>query len=408
MSLNAQVSAERVHIGFFGLRNAGKSSLVNRVIGQTLSIVSEVRGTTTDPVRKAMELLPVGPVVIIDTPGLDDEGALGEERVRRTRRVLDQTDIAVLVVDAAAGLSQADRELMQLFEGKRIPFVVAMNKTDLVSVPESVPENTIYVSAQKNENIYALKEKIAALARSAASPRELIADLVSSGDAVVLVTPIDSAAPKGRLILPQQQTIRALLDAGCVPVVTRETELSRTLSLLSEPPTLVVTDSQAFGIVSKIVPESVRLTSFSILFARYKGDLRTAVLGAAALRRLKDGDTVLISEGCTHHRQCGDIGTEKLPRWVKSYTGRDVNFAFTSGGEFPDDLSPYALVIHCGACMLNEREMQSRLCRAAEQSVPITNYGIAIAQMHGILDRAHTAEVAEPPELLHSKPGKER
>lgn len=388
MSLNAQVSAERVHIGFFGLRNAGKSSLVNRVTGQTLSIVSEVRGTTTDPVRKAMELLPVGPVVIIDTPGLDDEGALGEERVRRTRRVLDQTDIAVLVVDAAAGLSQADRELMQLFEGKRIPFVVAMNKADLVSVPESVPENTIYVSAQKNENIYALKEKIAALARSAASPRELIADLVSSGDAVVLVTPIDSAAPKGRLILPQQQTIRALLDAGCVPVVTRETELSRTLSLLSEPPALVVTDSQAFGIVSKTVPESVRLTSFSILFARYKGDLRTAVLGAAALRRLKDGDTVLISEGCTHHRQCGDIGTEKLPRWVKSYTGRDVNFAFTSGGEFPDDLSPYALVIHCGACMLNEREMQSRLCRAAEQSVPITNYGIAIAQMHGILDRA--------------------
>lgn len=398
MSLNAQVSAERVHIGFFGLRNAGKSSLVNRVTGQTLSIVSEVRGTTTDPVRKAMELLPVGPVVIIDTPGLDDEGALGEERVRRTRRVLDQTDIAVLVVDAAAGLSQADRELMQLFERKRIPFVVAMNKADLVSVPESVPENTIYVSAQKNENIYTLKEKIAALARSAASPRELIADLVSPGDAVVLVTPIDSAAPKGRLILPQQQTIRALLDAGCVPVVTRETELSRTLSLLSEPPALVVTDSQAFGIVSKIVPESVRLTSFSILFARYKGDLRTAVLGAAALRRLKDGDTVLISEGCTHHRQCGDIGTEKLPRWAKSYTGRDVNFAFTSGGEFPDDLSPYALVIHCGACMLNEREMQSRLCRAAEQSVPITNYGIAIAQMHGILDRA-----LQPFSALHAE-----
>lgn len=398
MSLNAQVSAERVHIGFFGLRNAGKSSLVNRVTGQTLSIVSEVRGTTTDPVRKAMELLPVGPVVIIDTPGLDDEGALGEERVRRTRRVLDQTDIAVLVVDAAAGLSQADRELMQLFEGKRIPFVVAMNKADLVSVPESVPENTIYVSAQENENIYALKEKIAALARSAASPRELIADLVSPGDAVVLVTPIDSAAPKGRLILPQQQTIRALLDAGCVPVVTRETELSRTLSLLSEPPALVVTDSQAFGIVSKTVPESVRLTSFSILFARYKGDLRTAVLGAAALRRLKDGDTVLISEGCTHHRQCGDIGTEKLPRWVKSYTGRDVNFAFTSGGEFPDNLSPYALVIHCGACMLNEREMQSRLCRAAEQSVPITNYGIAIAQMHGILDRA-----LQPFSALHAE-----
>lgn len=398
MSLNAQVSAERVHIGFFGLRNAGKSSLVNRVTGQTLSIVSEVRGTTTDPVRKAMELLPVGPVVIIDTPGLDDEGALGEERVRRARRVLDQTDVAVLVVDAAAGLSQADRELMQLFEERHIPFVVAMNKADLVSVPENVPENTIYVSARENENIYALKEKIAALARSTASPRELIADLVSPGDAVVLVTPIDSAAPKGRLILPQQQTIRALLDAGCVPVVTRETELSRTLALLSEPPALVVTDSQAFGVVSKIVPENVRLTSFSILFARYKGDLRTAVLGAAALRRLKDGDTVLISEGCTHHRQCGDIGTEKLPRWVKSYTGRNVNFAFTSGGEFPDDLSPYALVIHCGACMLNEREMQSRLRRAAEQAVPITNYGIAIAQIHGILDRA-----LQPFSALHAE-----
>ncbi len=388
MSLNAQVSAERVHIGFFGLRNAGKSSLVNRVTGQELSVVSEVRGTTTDPVRKAMELLPVGPVVIIDTPGLDDEGALGEERVRRARRVLDQTDIAVLVVDAAAGLSQADRELTQLFEERRIPYLIAMNKADLVAVPEDIPANTIYVSARENENIHALKEKIASLVRSAPAARELIADLVSPGDAVVLVTPIDSAAPKGRLILPQQQTIRALLDTGCVPVVTRETELAHTLSLLREPPSLVVTDSQAFGMVSKIVPDTVRLTSFSILFARYKGDLRTAVLGAAALRRLKDGDTVLISEGCTHHRQCGDIGTEKLPRWVKQYTGKDLHFAFTSGGEFPEELSPYALIIHCGACMLNEREMQSRLRRAAEQSVPITNYGIAIAQIHGILDRA--------------------
>lgn len=388
MSLNAQVSAERVHIGFFGLRNAGKSSLVNRVTGQELSVVSEVRGTTTDPVRKAMELLPLGPVVIIDTPGLDDEGALGEERVRRARRVLDQTDIAVLVVDAAAGLSQADRELTQLFEERRIPYVIAMNKADLVSLPESIPDDTIYVSARENENIHALKEKLASLVRSAPAARELIADLVSPGDAVVLVTPIDSAAPKGRLILPQQQTIRALLDAGCVPIVTRETELAHTLSLLREPPALVVTDSQAFGVVSRIVPDTVRLTSFSILFARYKGDLRTAALGAAALRRLKDGDTVLISEGCTHHRQCGDIGTEKLPRWVKQYTGRDIRFAFTSGGEFPEELSPYALVIHCGACMLNEREMQSRLRRAAEQSVPITNYGIAIAQIHGILDRA--------------------
>ena len=282
MSLNAQVSAERVHIGFFGLRNAGKSSLVNRVTGQELSVVSEVRGTTTDPVRKAMELLPLGPVVIIDTPGLDDEGTLGEERVRRAHRVLDQTDIAVLVVDAAAGLSQADRGLTQLFEERHIPYVIAMNKADLVTVPENIPENMIFVSARENGNIHALKEKIAALVRSVPPARELIADLVSPGDAVVLVTPIDSAAPKGRLILPQQQTIRSLLDAGCIPVVTRETELARTLSLLREPPALVVTDSQAFGMVSRIVPDSVRLTSFSILFARYKGDLRTAVLGAAA------------------------------------------------------------------------------------------------------------------------------
>lgn len=388
MSLNAQVSAERVHIGFFGLRNAGKSSLVNRVTGQELSVVSEVRGTTTDPVRKAMELLPLGPVVIIDTPGLDDEGTLGEERVRRARRVLDQTDIAVLVVDAAAGLSRADRGLIQLFEERHIPYVIAMNKADLVTVPENIPENMIFVSARENGNIHALKEKIAALVHSVPPARELIADLVSPGDAVVLVTPIDSAAPKGRLILPQQQTIRSLLDAGCIPVVTRETELARTLSLLREPPALVVTDSQAFGMVSRIVPDSVRLTSFSILFARYKGDLRTAVLGAAALRRLKDGDTVLISEGCTHHRQCGDIGTEKLPRWVRQYTGRDIRFVFTSGGEFPENLSPYALIIHCGACMLGEREMQSRLRRAAEQCIPVTNYGIAIAQIHGILDRA--------------------
>ena len=390
MSLNAQVSAERVHIGFFGLRNAGKSSLVNRVTGQELSVVSEVRGTTTDPVRKAMELLPLGPVVIIDTPGLDDEGTLGEERVRRARLVLDQTDIAVLVVDLFSILIYVVFIFIsiQLFEERHIPYVIAMNKADLITVPENIPENMIFVSARENGNIHALKEKIAALVHSVPPARELIADLVSPGDAVVLVTPIDSAAPKGRLILPQQQTIRSLLDAGCIPVVTRETELARTLSLLREPPALVVTDSQAFGMVSRIVPDSVRLTSFSILFARYKGDLRTAVLGAAALRRLKDGDTVLISEGYTHHRQCGDIGTEKLPRWVRQYTGRDIRFVFTSGGEFPENLSPYALIIHCGACMLGEREMQSRLRRAAEQCIPVTNYGIAIAQIHGILDRA--------------------
>ena len=388
MSLNAQVSAERVHIGFFGLRNAGKSSLVNRVTGQELSVVSEVRGTTTDPVRKAMELLPLGPVVIIDTPGLDDEGTLGEERVRRARRVLDQTDIAVLVVDAAAGLSQADRGLTQLFEERHIPYVIAMNKADLVTVPENIPENMIFVSARENGNIHALKEKIAALVRSVPPARELIADLVSPGDAVVLVTPIDSAAPKGRLILPQQQTIRSLLDAGCIPVVARETELARTLSLLREPPALVVTDSQAFGMVSRIVPDSVRLTSFSILFARYKGDLRTAVLGAAALRQLKDGDTVLISEGCTHHRQCGDIGTEKLPNWLKQHTGKNLTYEFTSGTEFPLELDQYKLIIHCGGCMLNEREVKYRMKCAEDAGIPMTNYGTAIAHMHGILERS--------------------
>ena len=388
MSLNAQVSAERVHIGFFGLRNAGKSSLVNRVTGQELSVVSEVRGTTTDPVRKAMELLPLGPVVIIDTPGLDDEGTLGEERVRRAHRVLDQTDIAVLVVDAAAGLSQADRGLTQLFEERHIPYVIAMNKADLVTVPENIPENMIFVSARENGNIHALKEKIAALVRSVPPARELIADLVSPGDAVVLVTPIDSAAPRGRLILPQQQTIRSLLDAGCIPVVTRETELARTLSLLREPPALVVTDSQAFGMVSRIVPDSVRLTSFSILFARYKGDLRTAVLGAAALRQLKDGDTVLISEGCTHHRTCEDIGTVKLPRLIRVISGADPQFAFTSGRDFPDDLSPYAAIVHCGGCTLNARDMASRLQRARAQQAPFTNYGMTFACAHNTLPRA--------------------
>ena len=377
MSLNAQVSAERVHIGFFGLRNAGKSSLVNRVTGQELSVVSEVRGTTTDPVRKAMELLPLGPVVIIDTPGLDDEGTLGEERVRRARRVLDQTDIAVLVVDAAAGLSQADRGLTQLFEERHIPYVIAMNKADLVTVPENIPENMIFVSARENGNIHALKEKIAALVRSVPPARELIADLVSPGDAVVLVTPIDSAAPKGRLILPQQQTIRDILEAGAISLVTRETELTRTLESLREPPRLVITDSQAFGIVDKLVPKNVQLTSFSILFARYKGNLRQAILGAAQLNSLQDGDTVLISEGCTHHRQCGDIGTEKLPNWIRRFTSKDVQFSFTSGNEFPEDVSKYALVVHCGGCMLNEREMQYRLRHSAERNVPMTNYGIA-------------------------------
>ena len=388
MGLNAQPSGERVHIGFFGLRNAGKSSVVNRVTGQTLSIVSDVKGTTTDPVQKAMELLPIGPVVIIDTPGIDDEGTLGEERVRRALRVLEKTDIAVLVTDSTRGLQPAEQELIELFRKREIPFVIAHNKADLTSVPASVPENEIYVSAAADSNIRELKELIARAVKPTESEKRLVADLLAPNDTVVLVVPIDSAAPKGRLILPQQQTIRDILEAGAISLVTRETELTRTLESLRESPRLVITDSQAFGIVDKLVPKNVQLTSFSILFARYKGNLRQAILGAAQLNSLQDGDTVLISEGCTHHRQCGDIGTEKLPNWIRRFTGKDVQFSFTAGNEFPEDVSKYALVVHCGGCMLNEREMQYRLRHSAERNVPMTNYGIAIAHMHGILDRA--------------------
>lgn len=388
MGLNAQPSGERVHIGFFGLRNAGKSSVVNRVTGQTLSIVSDVKGTTTDPVQKAMELLPIGPVVIIDTPGIDDEGTLGEERVRRALRVLEKTDIAVLVTDSTRGLQPAEQELIKLFRKREIPFIIAHNKTDLTSAPAAVPENEIYVSAAADSNIRELKELIARAVKPTEPEKRLVADLLAPNDTVVLVVPIDSAAPKGRLILPQQQTIRDILEAGAISLVTRETELTRTLESLREPPRLVITDSQAFGIVDKLVPKNVQLTSFSILFARYKGNLRQAILGAAQLNSLQDGDTVLISEGCTHHRQCGDIGTEKLPNWIRRFTGKDVQFSFTSGNEFPEDVSKYALVVHCGGCMLNEREMQYRLRHSAERNVPMTNYGIAIAHMHGILDRA--------------------
>ena len=388
MGLNAQPSGERVHIGFFGLRNAGKSSVVNRVTGQTLSIVSDVKGTTTDPVQKAMELLHIGPVVIIDTPGIDDEGTLGEERVRRALRVLEKTDIAVLVTDSTRGLQPAEQELIELFRKRELPFVIAHNKADLTSVPASVPENEIYVSAAADSNIRELKELIARAVKPTAPEKHLVADLLAPNDTVVLVVPIDSAAPKGRLILPQQQTIRDILEAGAISLFTRETELTRTLESLREPPRLVITDSQAFGIVDKLVPKNVRLTSFSILFARYKGNLRQAILGAAQLNSLQDGDTVLISEGCTHHRQCGDIGTEKLPNWIRRFTGKDVQFSFTAGNEFPEDVSKYALVVHCGGCMLNEREMQYRLRHSAERNVPMTNYGIAIAHMHGILDRA--------------------
>ena len=390
MSLNATVSAERVHIGFFGLRNAGKSSLVNAVTGQRLSVVSEVKGTTTDPVKKAMELLPMGPVVIIDTPGIDDEGELGEQRVARAQQVLRQADIAILVVDAQKGLQPTDRKLTELFTERKLPYLIVFNKADLLPQLPQETANEIYVSAETGYGIHALKEKIAALAKSAESDRKIVADLVSSGDTAVLVVPIDSAAPKGRLILPQQQTIRELLEVGAFSLVVRESELSAALAALKTPPRMVITDSQAFGFVSKIVPESIEVTSVSILFARYKGDLATVVSGAAMLDRLRDGDKVLISEGCTHHRQCQDIGTVKLPGWINGYTGKTLSYSFTSGTEFPDDVSQYALVVHCGGCMLNEREMKSRMERCTEQGVPVTNYGIAIAQMHGILKRSLT------------------
>ena len=388
MGFNEQVSAERVHIGFFGLRNAGKSSVVNAVTGQKLSLVSEVKGTTTDPVKKSMELLPLGPVVIIDTPGIDDEGSLGEMRVQRAMDMLAQTDVAVLVTDAARGLQEMEQQLIAEFEKRGQPYLIAYNKSDLLESVGAESEKTVYVSAHTGDGIFALKEKIAALAKGAKQDKRIVADLLSPGDIVILVTPIDSAAPKGRLILPQQQTIRDVLDIGAVPVVCRETELQTALDALAVKPKMVITDSQAFGKVNAILPKEIPLTSFSILFARYKGDLASVVQGAAALKKLKDGDTVLISEGCTHHRQCGDIGTEKLPRWVRQYTGKELQFAFTSGGEFPKDLSGYALIIHCGGCMLNEREMQSRLARAKEQGVPMTNYGTAIAEVHGILRRS--------------------
>lgn len=397
MGLNDKVSAERVHIGFFGLRNAGKSSVVNAVTGQSLSLVSETKGTTTDPVQKAMELLPIGPVVIIDTPGIDDVGTLGEMRVKRAMQVLDKTDIAILVVDAEKGLQQADQELLKLFEKKKIPHITVYNKSDLLATVPSLPEkqqeknDAIYVSAKSGDQIYELKERIGALAKAAsakANEKRIVADLIQPEDVVVLVVPIDSAAPKGRLILPQQQTIRDVLESGAISVVTRETELPQTLRALGKKPALVITDSQAFQKVNADTPADVPLTSFSILFARYKGDLKEAVHGAAQLDKLQNGDTVLISEGCTHHRQCGDIGTVKLPNWIRNYTGKELSFEFTSGGEFPEDLSPYALVVHCGGCMLNDREMKARIARAVAQNVPITNYGTCIAQVHGILRRS--------------------
>ena len=385
MSLNSTPSGERVHIGFFGRRNAGKSSVVNAFTNQQISVVSDVKGTTTDPVTKAMELLPLGPVMIIDTPGFDDEGSLGAERVKRTKQVLNRVDIAVLVVDGTVGKTAADHELIAIFEQKKIPCLVAYNKSDLTGQKEYA--DGLAVSALTKENIDSLKETVARLVKSEDDGRKICADLVETGDIAVLVVPIDKAAPKGRLILPQQQTIRDLLDAGAAALVVRDTELADLLRSLGKKPSVVITDSQAFAKVKDIVPGDVRLTSFSILMARYKGFLETAVAGAAAIERLQDGDRVLISEGCTHHRQCDDIGTVKLPNWLRKYTGKDIVIETSSGKGFPEDLSPYKLVIHCGGCMLNEREMRYRRQFAGDSGVPFTNYGTAIAYMNGILKR---------------------
>lgn len=392
MTLNSTPSSERVHISFFGLRNAGKSSLVNAVTNQKLSLVSDIPGTTTDPVKKTMELLPIGPAVIIDTPGIDDEGSLGAMRVERALDMLDSTDIAVLVVDATKGEGKAESELISSFSKKKIPFIVAMNKADLLGerrdVNGAVGNNRMFVSSKTGEGINELREAIGKLNKDGSQERELISDLISAQDLVVLVTPIDAAAPKGRLILPQQQTLRNILDCSAIAVVTKETELESTLNSLGRKPRIVITDSQAFGFVSKIIPESIPLTSFSILFARYKGNLWQLVNGAETLDKLKDGDTILISEGCTHHRQCGDIGTEKLPNWINKYTGKAIEFEFTSGGEFPKELSKFALVVHCGGCMLSEREVAARLRRCSDANVPVTNFGTAIAKMNGILERS--------------------
>lgn len=387
MGMNDTPSGERVHIGFFGRRNAGKSSIVNAVTGQNLSIVSATKGTTTDPVYKAMELLPLGPVVIIDTPGFDDVGALGEERVRRTKQVLNKTDIAVVIIDAAEGRTPADDEVLNLIREKNLPYLVVYNKADLLERPGQAQDHEIYVSALKGAGIHELKERLARL-KPVETAAPIVSDLIQGGDFVVLVVPIDTAAPKGRLILPQQQTIREIIDNDSAAIVVKEYELRHTLDCLGQKPALVITDSQVFAKVSADTPLDVRLTSFSILMARHKGLLETAVRGVTAIEKLHDGDTVLIAEGCTHHRQCDDIGTVKIPRWLRNYTQKDIRIETASGRDFPDDLSGYALVIHCGGCMLNGREVQYRMKCAADQQVPITNYGIAIAYMQGILKRS--------------------
>ncbi|MDR3204582.1 MAG: [FeFe] hydrogenase H-cluster maturation GTPase HydF [Deltaproteobacteria bacterium] len=388
MSLNATPTADRLHIGFFGRRNAGKSSLLNAVVGQDLAVVSDVLGTTTDPVYKAMELLPIGPVVVIDTPGLDDVGSLGEKRIKKAKQVLNKTDLAVLVVDAQIGLSSMEREVLELFSQKAIPHLCVFNKSDLLeSLPEPGP-GEFYASALTGANIYELKERLASLAKSDDSKLRIVGDLIKPSDFVVLVVPIDKAAPKGRLILPQQQTIRDILEADAVAVVVKEFELRSLLNDLGRKPALVITDSQVFAKVAADTPPDVPLTSFSILFARHKGILEGVTQGALALDTLKDGQKVLIAEGCTHHRQCDDIGTVKLPRWISYYSSKKLEFSSVSGGDFPEDLSIYSLIVHCGGCMLNEREVRFRLKCAQDQEVPMTNFGTAIAHMQGILKRS--------------------
>ena len=397
MGMNQTPASERVHISFFGKRNAGKSSIINAVTGQDLAIVSSVRGTTTDPVYKTMELLPLGPVMIIDTPGIDDEGELGALRVRKSYQVLNKTDIAILVVDSTTGKGEEELALIHRFHKKGIPYLVVYNKIDLLSGEEikdlamSVRPGEVLVSAADGMNIQELKEKIATLNPEDTHKYPLIHDLIEPLDLVILVVPIDKAAPKGRLILPQQQTIRDILERGALSLVVRDTELKSTLDhFLSQGicPKLVVTDSQAFARVSKDVPENITLTSFSILFSRYKGELETQLEGVAALSSIQDDDRILIAEGCTHHRQCGDIGTCKIPDWIRNYTGKKPVFEFTSGTEFPDDVSSYKMVVHCGGCMLNEREMKYRIACCHDQGVPITNYGLLIAQVTGILKRS--------------------
>lgn len=387
MCLNGTPKSDRIHIGIFGRRNAGKSSIINAITGQSLAIVSDIKGTTTDPVQKAMELLPLGPVMIIDTPGIDDLGELGEKRVEKSYQVLNKTDIALLVVDGTLGLQAEDKKIISSFKERKLPYLIIINKSDKVKNKYEI-ENSIWVSAETKENIKELKEKISQLVPSENMTLKIIGDKLEPNDLVILVVPIDKAAPKGRLILPQQQTIRDILEAGAVSVVTRDTELAETLKNLGKKPKMVITDSQAFSYVKTIVPDDILLTSFSILFARYKGDLEQAIKAVKAIDELKDGDTVLIAEGCTHHRQCDDIGTVKIPKWLKSHSDKNINYEFCSGTEFPRDLSKYKAVIHCGGCTLNEKEMKHRVYICKSQNVPITNYGIFIAYTQGILKRS--------------------